>query len=259
MIEAIIVATLIALLVIPLWDTLKGGAKGSLFGMRKIDTFLEAERILRLLHQDLKCSLFIIPSGKFNGQNSFLLGNPGGVSAGPKPNIVVTKQGTWPNLRFSFVYFPFQGEIDRIVGADRSEGLGNRLLNRIEYRLEASKEYPSCFSLVRKEVFHPDHPLAGVNPGGAVEKVLSNRVNYFEIECFSPPEAPDVQVFWVRISLYETPPAGIGTNPPGSILADSGKIVEFFDTVSSDFFQNIRQTVGYRPCYHIYGTSAPTE
>jgi len=244
-IELLVVIVCIAVLLIPIWTIYRSGQRTSLQGMSQIDTSLEARRILKQIHRDLKQSCYILYKESPRIDFKFML---------------TVEPITPPHRSFSFLTFPGSGDLSEAVpslGNPLDTGKAFRRLSRITYSLEPSgdPERP-LLQLVREERFHPATAVAATLPNGIRRHVLSSRVNCFTIEPHVVQSGSEKHFFfWVTLQTVDSTrpkdlPITVGTKLttriPGIVISD------FFDVVPSDFFQSVWSQEGMRRNWHTF-------
>ncbi len=165
LVEVMIVVICASLLILPALVILSSGTTTSLRGMARVETVLEARRVIEQVTNDLKAAYL-----EYGKKNSFHLDYEN----------YVKDSGSYPFVEYQFYRFPQSGEVEDLLQITDSET--RRRLSTVNYRIEAGND-PNCPQqkiLRRIEVFHPGHPLAEKYPGG-LEKVLSKKVSFFSI------------------------------------------------------------------------------
>lgn len=226
LIEIIIVAICIAMIAIPLFEMLRAGTKASLSGMTRVDTVLEAQRILKQVQSDLKSACFPFHAGRI------------AVSGFSLADVVLPRQDS--EIReFFFMSFPLQGSVDDYVR--KTSTFSYRQPSLIHYQLEKISDPKKPFyRLTREELFHVRHPLRA-SLGEKRSQVLSDRVNVFTIDCSEiTTVSPYVSQPICRVTLQlveQFQPAGGEANVPTSGFV----IVDFYDVVYPEFLNTIRR------------------
>ncbi|MFZ2956313.1 MAG: prepilin-type N-terminal cleavage/methylation domain-containing protein [Candidatus Ozemobacteraceae bacterium] len=228
LIELLMVILLSALLMVPIWEVFSAGSKTALRGILSVETTLEARRILKQIHNELKSSCLSMESGEV--LHSF-------------DDLLVTS-GSVLNPSYSFCTFPLHGEIlGDVILTTSTDGPAPRLLNNIRYWIEGERKSETPFGkLMRLEIFNPKSAQAAQFPQGKLS-TLSDRVNYFEIKKVNADsKAGTGHYFWVHLRLVDviSPTVAeklkvLSTDPiersRGIVLAD------FYDMVSPDQYQ----------------------
>lgn len=228
--ELLIVVGCLMLILVPSFRILQMGTRSSLQGMLRVDTTLEARRILRQIQKDLKASCFPISVG----------------SAGELSIDSILKTSEPVPQEYVFFAFPSLGSPEQFV----KEGplIVNRQVSKIRYLLRKGGNPGKPFQqLIREEWFSKGHPLAAEFPGGCRRSILSERVNFFRIsprEFQTPAPYFTHSVFWITLQLVDSLKAGTldGESPgetwktpaPGLVLAD------FYDVVYPEFFNSLQ-------------------
>ncbi len=232
LIEVIIVAVCIVLISIPLFEMLRAGTKASLGGMIRVDTVMEAQRILKQVQADLKSACFPFNAGSTAGSGYSL------------SQVVLTRQSS-DAREFFFMSFPLQGSVDDYV---RKTGtFSYRQPSLIHYILEKNTDPRKPFyHLTREELFHVNHPLRATL-GEKRSQVLSDRVNVFKIDCTEiSTVAPYVSQPVCRVTLqlvdvFQPPSADAASDKSGSSPVPGYIIVDFYDVVYPEFLNTIRR------------------
>ncbi|RCK81622.1 MAG: hypothetical protein OZSIB_0756 [Candidatus Ozemobacter sibiricus] len=222
--EVVTVALLASLILIPAYRLLSTGVNTSVQGMHQIDLVLEARRVIRQIHADLKSScLELDPSRRYTLLDFLRIQRPA--------------TGNLEGTSYEFFAFPLHADVEQVISAQVTTGVAPRLANRITYRIERGPG--PLFRLIREE---KANPLLG---GPDRRSVLTQRLNQLLIvptEIKTP--AGDAQwVFQVTLQLGEirsTPQAQAAPSRPALVTTDRTKgvlLADFFDVVSSEFFQ----------------------
>ncbi|GAB4271476.1 MAG: hypothetical protein Kow0029_09210 [Candidatus Rifleibacteriota bacterium] len=228
LVEIMIVGICLALLMGPIFLVLRSGTKTSLQGMLRIETTLEARRVIKQIHQDLKLACFPLP---YNSLYSF--------------DDVMTIGGTPPKNTYTFLSFPTHQKFSNIF-QNQTSGQNARNVSEIKYIVEdgTDPDKPS-YRLIREEKF-----------GGKVtRKVLSNRVNYFEIKpMMIQPQGKNQFYFLVTLQLLDSVhPSSMKGKTPGSKIMNLEKdviLADFFDVVYPEFFHAMWNQIRVNPNWH---------
>ena len=223
LVEAVLVAGLSTLILLPAYQIFQSGMNTSVQGMQQIDMVLEARRIIKQLHADLKSSCIELdPTIRYTLRDFLRTTRPSAASL----------EGT----TFTFDAFPLHTELEKAVSTAEHTGVASRLANRITYRFE--KTGGPFFRLIREELVNP---LLG---GGVQKQVLTERCNLLNV---MPTEIQTTKgsnqwFFVVTLQLAETRfPAEIQAQmAAGGLVPNRTKglmIADFFDVVASEFFQ----------------------
>jgi hypothetical protein len=226
LIEVIVSLACALLMAGPLLKALMSTNQSATVGMKKMETALTADRILRTIHQDLQGSVFIRPKNltSFHPSELRLITRKNAAEKGFAATSTLTISGQFPTTAYSFLTFP------------RGTSALQPLLSRVEYRMDSGKDpVKGIFQLVRTEKLPASHPDFSKFPQGIREKVLSAQVAYFSIEAYNPPDCPGLEMFWVNLRLVERPE-----------VANSG-IADYYNVAGSDFFLSQKTVLGYRP------------
>ena len=259
MIETLVVLTCVAAIMIPIWQILRSGTRASMKGMLRVETALEGRAVLRQIHIDLRSSCFVFPetnNGHFRLLDQALASNGEYIGS-----LTMTVRGAFPKTIYSFLAYPTYGDIGESVPLNQNTGVARRRVSRIEYRLQPNPNpRRPWYSLVRDERFAPDHPAYSRHPNGIFSKILSDRVNFFEIRPYCPSGRFGETVFWIHLSLIDVlageqppalPPGGVVSAAPGMVVGD------FFDVAGSEYFTSICAKGGIRRNYHLGSVSGP--
>ena len=234
LVELMIVVGCFMLIIGPALRVFQFGTRSSLSGMKRIDTTLEARRILRQVHIDLKGSCFV-----WQG--------PGNYSF---DDILYVDRSKEPCAEFLLYRFPSIDPVEKCVtGLKDDAGPARRLTSLVTYRITPAHE------LVREEAFHPSHPAYSRFPQGKWTQVLTKRLNYFDISPVQVPNAtgPDQWFFWVSLQLrdaYQKPDLSQAAlrydfkEAPGVIIS------EFFDILYPEFFTAFHNNEGMNRNWH---------
>lgn len=226
LLELMVVVTCFLLVLGPAYQIFVSGTRQYTSGVLQIETTLEARRIIRQLHNDLKMATFA------TGDGGYTL----------RLHDMLEVEGIYPTLQYSFLSFPAKTESEAIM-PPADQPYRHRFASRITYSLQPpTGPGKTGFRLVRKEEFPA---LLGRQPW---VKVLSERVNNFHISPVSLPEAAPEQIrtgapkpqwfFFVTLQLVDSirpqqHPAGavpVAARSQGLVVAD------FTDLVCPEFF-----------------------
>lgn len=231
LVEIMIVCICTALLMGPIFLILRSSSQSSLKGMLRIDTTLEARRIIKQVHSDLKLSCFPIPYGStYSFDNNIGIG------------------GTAPNL-YMFYSFPVHEKLDSIFES-RTVNKAIRNVSEITYQMESHKtsKKPS-YKLIRKENFK----------GKVTSRVLSDRVNYFEIKKIEIQSPAGKNQFYFLVTLqlidaiHEADFEAKGVTKGNKLKKMKSKIIlaDFFDVVYPEYFHSLWNHLRINPNWHI--------
>lgn len=230
LVEIMIVAICLALLMGPLFLILRSGTKTSLKGMLRIETTLEARRVIKQIHADLKLACFPVP---YDSTTEYDFGD------------VMSVTGVPPEVTYSFLSYPIHAEIEDIF-TNQTSGKNFREVAEIKYKIEENSdpEKPS-YQLIREEKIN----------GNTRRNVLSKRINYFEIKpIMLQPQGKNQYYYLITLQLIDavhpkdmegqTTGAKITDQVQGAILAD------FYDVVYPEFFHSMWNQVRVNPNWH---------
>ena len=233
LIEMMMVVILTAMIIIPLFQTFHAGMKVSLKGMLKVETTLEARRILKKVQTDLQAVCFPMDGREMTFS----------------PESLVRVTGTAPTTTYAFYAFPAQGPVDALM-TDDAGGIVWRNVSEITYSLSLGTN--SMYTLTRSERFHPSHPLASQYPGGIRSQNLSDQVNFFAIvpTPFNTPTKSSL-TFRVHLQLVDSVKKGelvqvVQGNSAAQRLRD-GVIADFFSVVNPHFFNRLLNRGWFNP------------
>ncbi len=252
LVEVMVVAGCLALLLTPIFFILRSGTKTSLVGMMKIDTTLEARRIIKQVRSDLK--LAIIPLSHH--------WKPG-VTIFPSFSDILKEEGTPPNTKYVFYSYPMHhplydgGGDDIIHNRNSTKGYSPRNISKITYKLEDSTNPDKPFlKLIRVEEFNSN----------VREKVLSDRVNFFRIRRvpITPGHAKNQDYFFITLQLIDSLDS---RNFKKIAEADIGKkkasqqshivLADFFDIVYPEYFHALWNFPQTNPSWHTFPVNLP--
>ena len=228
LVEIMIVAICLALLMGPILLVLRSGTKTSLKGMLRIDTTLEARRVIKQIHADLKMACFPLP---YNSIYNF--------------DDVMAVSGTPPRNQYSFLSYPSHQRFSEIFTSQIS-GVNFRDVSELKYIVEDNNDpdKPSL-RLIREEKF----------AGKTTRKTLSNRVNYFEIkQIMLQPQGKNQYYYLVTLQLLDAVhPSHMKESTPGSKVNDVTQgivLADFYDVVYPEFFHSMWNQVRANPNWH---------
>lgn len=215
LVELMIGVLIAAITLGPVYLIYRSGMKSSVSGMISIDLQSEGERIITLIHQDLENSCL-----PFDGPLKFKFTDLISISHQDKSTLA--------GLCYTFHSF-YRGEAG-LVDKSNATGKELRATRKITYSIEPSAN-PKQFALIRTEQ---------TKTGGTTRRILSNRVNFFQIEprkILSKSDTKDQFLWQVSLKLVEIPQKL--AKETGNLIQNRGKgilIGDFYDIVSSDFF-----------------------
>lgn len=228
LVEIMIVLICTALLMGPIFLVLRSSTKTSLKGMLRIDTTLEARRVIKQIYADLKMACFPLP---YNSIYNF--------------DDVMQAGGTPPHSSYQFHSFPIHQRM-RDIFSSQSSGVNFRDVAEVTYRVEDSKDPDNPFMrLVRTESF-----------GGKVNtRVLTERINFFEIKpVMMQPYGKNQFYFLVTLQLIDAVhPSEMKGRVAGTKLDDLQKdviLADFFDVVYPEFFHAAWNQTRVNPNWH---------
>jgi hypothetical protein len=228
LVEIMIVAICLALLMGPIFLILRSGTQTSLKGMLRIETTLEARRVIKQIHADLKLACFPLP---YSSKYSF--------------SSVMNISGTPPKNTYSFLSYPIHQKFSNIF-QNQSSGVNFRDVSEIKYIIEdgTDPDKPS-YRLIREEKFN----------GKVSKKVLSERVNFFEIKpIMLQPQGKNQFYFLVTLQLLDSVhPKDMKGKSPGSKITDQVQgvvLADFYDVVYPEFFHSLWNQVRMNPNWH---------
>ena len=230
LVEIMIVVICMALLMGPIFFILHSNTQNSLTGMLRIDTTMEARRIIKQVHSDLKLSCFDIPYG-----STYTFADNLGIS-----NYI-------PNV-YVMMTFPVHKKLDNIFSS-RSSGKSIRNIAIVNYHLEPHKDSKKpSYNLIREVNFK----------GKVTKRILSKRVNYFEIKPIEiqPPVGKEQYYYLVTLQLVDAlnerdfKDKGITKNNKVKKLKNKIILADFFDVVYPEFFHSMWNHIRLNPNWH---------
>ncbi len=228
LVEIMIVLICTALLMGPIFLVLRSSTKTSLKGMLRIDTTLEARRVIKQVYADLKMACFPLP---YNSIYNF--------------SDVMQVTGTPPLNSYRFNTFPIHQRLNDIF-ASQISGVNFRNVSEVTYRVEESKNPDNPFMrLIRTESF-----------GGKVStRVLTERINFFEIKpIMLQPYGKNQFYFLVTLQLIDAVHASdMKGRIAGAKLDELQKdviLADFFDVVYPEFFHAAWNQTRVNPNWH---------
>ncbi|MBF0543016.1 MAG: hypothetical protein HQM08_01215 [Candidatus Riflebacteria bacterium] len=216
LLELLITASCVILLMIPTIQIFQTSSRGSLSGMLTIKTTLEARRILKRVHLDLKS-----------------ISKPISVSQNIECEIgsFLSETSFSGNMEYKFHIFPFSYELNQVIPTS-VENSAPRYLNRIIYKLLPNSTNPAfpLKKLIREEI---PHPALGSQ---TKTTVLSERVHFFQIKPLEihSSQGHNQQYFYITLQLVDSIDKSTLENlsgftalsrPPGIIIADYTDLV----------------------------------
>lgn len=210
LIELLVAVICLALLLLSAFQIFLTGTRTSLVGMLQVETTMEARRVLRQIHADLKAACMPFDDGPIEWNlKDLLFSSPD--SSG---------------ITYRFHAFPRHAPLDKTITIEPS-GLRPHLANFITYRLRQKKPGDPRKELIREE---RPHPATGQAPRTTV---LSDRVNHFEIQIVDFQGIAPRSAFFVTLQLVDTIDTGALnrldptslSKPRGVVLADYSEMV----------------------------------
>ncbi len=228
LVEIMIVAICLALLMGPIFMVLRSGTQTSLKGMLRIETTLEARRVIKQIRADIKMACFPLPySSVYNFDD------------------VMKVSGTTPKNTYTFLSYPIHQKLGNVFESQTSDK-NYRNVSEIKYIVEENNDpdKPSL-RLVREERF----------AGKTRKTVLTDRVNFFEIKpIMLQPQGKNQFYYLVTLQLMDSVhPKDMKDKTPGSKIVDSQKdviLADFFDVVYPEFFHSMWNQVRVNPNWH---------
>lgn len=231
LIEIMIVTICTALLMGPVFFILKSSSNTSLTGMLRIDTTLEARRVIKQIHSDLKQSCFPVPYGSTYSFDDNL-----GEGGTPPLNACV------------FYSFPLHSKLNNVF-TSRTSGKSIRKAAEITYRIETHKDSKKpSYKLIREEKHN----------GKTRTSVLSNRVNYFEIKKVNLTQSYGKVQWYFLVTLqlidaiHEKDFEGKGIAAGSKVEKLQSKVIlaDFFDVVYPEYFHSLWNQSRMNPNWH---------
>ncbi|GAB4280404.1 MAG: hypothetical protein Kow0029_24940 [Candidatus Rifleibacteriota bacterium] len=220
LVELMIVCAILMLIMVPTYKILSHGTKSAIKGVQRNNIIMHGQQILSQIKSDLSESGFPLVDGEMHGINN------------------IYTETTTPGGDIKITFFSFSGgNYENQVIPTSSGPESYRRLNKIEYVLKSSAG--SIFKTLERIVYlHPLHP--GYKASGQ-RKVMSDKVNFFEIR----PETIDSVGFsrsFFRVSLQlfdqDSVPKGVTPDP------DKMFIAEFSETVNPLILNSIINNPG---------------
>lgn len=227
-VEIMVAAACLVLLASTTFIIMQAGTRSSLQGIMRLETTLEARKIIRQVYSDVKLACFPLP---YNSVYNF--------------DNVMYITGAPPRNMYSFLSFSLHASLNEIM-SNQSRGVNYRETSFINYRLEpANKDCQHLLRLVREETFK----------GKTSRKTLSERVNFFEIRpVMLQPYGRNQYYFVVTLQLVDSiDPADLRQIKPGQRLENVQNnltIADFFDVVYPEFFHAAWNHPGINPNWH---------
>ncbi|PKL44282.1 MAG: hypothetical protein CVV41_06495 [Candidatus Riflebacteria bacterium HGW-Riflebacteria-1] len=207
---------------------IRAGTRSSMQGMLRLETTLEARKIIRQVYADLKLACFPLP---YDSVYSF--------------DSVMYTAGAPPHNTYSFLSFPNHARMNEIFSSPHS-GVNHRETSIINYRVEPPTSPDRPFlRLIREETFK----------GQTNSKVLSDRVNFFEIKpVMLQPYGRNQFYFLVTLQLVDSVDPGefkgaTAGNRIDGVRANQA-VADFFDIVYPEFFHAAWNQPGINPNWH---------
>ena len=232
LIEVMIVAACLVILIGPILYIMRSGTKSSLSGMMRIETTLEARRVIKQIHADLKLACFPIQYGQ-----EYNFGE------------ILVKTGTPPENSYYFMSFPIHDRYDGIID-NRKAGIAYRNISLIGYIIEKNTDpNKPAYRLIREERYKNKKVKT---------RVLSEKVNFFDIEQI-PIDVPNAKVqfyYLVTLQLMDTlHPKNLTAkkNTQSTKFTDHQNHVimaDFFDVVYPEYFHAIWNQFRVNPNWH---------
>lgn len=230
LVEALIAVGLMALLMGPIFYVYRSGSRNSLEGRVKAEITLEAQRIIRQVHDDLKYSTFFVD----------YISSPPHIEKTPvyfDKTLFGNAESTYSLLRF-----PLHGQMSEAI--ENTPETAYRKTVLVTYELKKSGGDSPFYILTRKE-----------GALGSVE--LSRRVNFFEIR--ENPFSPEKTTWLITLQIAEAVKqtgADINIQKLGETQGNSVKaterrllertravqIADFYDVAASDYYSFFRKS-----------------
>jgi prepilin-type N-terminal cleavage/methylation domain-containing protein len=228
LVELMIAIACLAALLGPIYLLLRSGTQSSLKGMKRLETTLEARKVLKQVYSDLKLSCFSMPEdGYYDFSNT------------------ITVLGTPPKNTYKFMSFPIHQDYSNIF-SNQTTGINFRKVSHITYEiLESDDSLNPYYRLVRTEEFE----------GQTRTTVLSKQVNFFEIKPIVM-KASDKYQFYHLITLQlidSTHPSLVKDKVAGTKLDELDKdviLADYFDIVYPEYFHAAWNQTKFGPNWH---------
>lgn len=228
LVEIMIGITCLAVLMGPIYLLMRSGTQTSLKGMKRIETTLEARRVLKQVYADLKMLCFAMPE---DGIYDF--------------SYTMDISGTPPKNVYKFRSFPIHQSYDNIF-SNQMSGINFRKVSKITYRIEEGKDKNNpFFQLVREETF----------AGKTNKRVLSTHVNFFEIKPILMHAHGKNQFYYlVTLQLIDAMhPTDMEGKTAGDKVDELDKdviLADYYDVVYPEFFHAAWNQSKFGPNWH---------
>lgn len=225
MVEMIVVVGIMSLVLIPTYRILSHGSKSAIDGVSRGGIILEGQQILGQVKSDLNSTCFVYSDGNERTINNLF-----------KEKITVTE------ITYSFLSFSGGKANEKVVSTTFGPESPRRL-NEIEYKLISRKNSPFK-TLERTLRLHPKNDSFGGKH--VITKVLSNKVNFFEINPVTVTSCGVSRSFF-RISLLlfdKKEGQKIEVGADGSVDGNKVFIADFSATVSPIILNTILDNPG---------------
>lgn len=228
LVEIMIAAVCLALLTGTSFLLIRASARASMQGMLRLETTLEARKIIRQVYADLKLACFPLP---YNSVYNF--------------DNVLYITGAPPHNMYSFLSFSTHARINDVF-ASQNTGINHRETAFINYRVEPTTSANRPFlKLLREETFK----------GQTTSKVMSEKVNFFEIKpVMLQPWGRNQYYFLITLQLVDsTDSTELAKQTAGAKITNNGSnlaIADFFDIVYPEFFHAAWNQPGINPNWH---------
>lgn len=234
LIEILIAVVCFALVSAAMYSTLSAGKRSSLSGIMRIEATLEATKILKQIRSDLNASCFQPP-----------------INAMYDIDHLFKETGIAPNIVYSFFSFPIRGDISDWFTSP-SSGENPRRVAKITYKTESSPNPDTnSLRLIREELYQ----------GQTIERVLSDKVNYFEIKpLLMQVDNKNQFYFLITLQLVDSvDPSKLAQQQQQRIDALQQHIIlaDFYDVVYSEFFNAAWNNALYVPNWHTIKLDTP--
>ena len=239
LIEIMVAIGCMMLVIGPIMRLFQQGTKSAMTGTRMSEASLEGQRIIRQIHDDLKMACF-----PWNGAGSYAFSD-----------ILLVDRSKAPFVSFGFNLFPQVGGIeDAVVSRKMSQSRAFRLSSQVVYKMDPPNR------LIRMEKFHPDHPKAKAYKDGTQIHVLTERLNYLDLQPVEVQNPGGTNQWFIAVTVqlrdgYQRPDITSKPVQDGPVLPSmeksSGRIVvDFFDIVYPEFFHAFANQEGMNRNWH---------
>ena len=231
LVEIMIVCVCIGILVGPIFMLLRSGSESSLKGLARIDTTLEARKILHQVYADLKMAC--VPIKKGNTQVHF--------------TDVLTKNNHAPNTEYEFLSFPahekYSDIFNEYTNSYNTEGIYRKVC-KITYAVKGKSNSP--FKTLERTTEFANNKST---------KVLSNKISSFNIDkIYVKVDGKAENYFAIYLKLIDTIHGESKENMTIEEFKNKKQseiiIVDFFDVVYPEYIHSYVDDTAINPNWH---------